>query len=68
MKHLKFIFVLYVMLAGRNIAQIPREVPHPDSNKPIDIENSVDIILYTIIPILLVLLYYVVKKYKKNKE
>jgi hypothetical protein len=56
------------MLAGRNIAQIPREVPHSDSNKPIDIENSVDIILYTIIPILLVLMYYVVKKYKKNKE
>lgn len=49
--------------------QIPTEVPHPDNNTPLDITNPFEIIVYIVIPIVLLLFYFVLrKKIYKNKD
>lgn len=53
------------------LIQIPREVPHPDNNTPIDFSNPFDIIVYIVIPVLLLFLYFFLRKKRRkgaNKE
>ena len=46
--------------------QIPKEVPHPDRNSPLDLNNPADIIIYIVIPIIVVLLYIIARRRKKK--
>jgi len=46
--------------------QIPREVPHPDNNAPLDFSNPFELIVYIIIPITLIVLYFFLRKKRKS--
>lgn len=52
--------------------QIPREVPHPDNNTPLDVTNPFELIVYIIIPIVMIVFYFFLRKKskanRKNKE
>ena len=48
--------------------QIPREVPHPDNNTPLDFSNPFELIVYIIIPIALIVLYFFLRKKRKAKQ
>ncbi|WP_186988618.1 adenylosuccinate synthetase [Constantimarinum furrinae] len=49
--------------------QIPKEVPHPDNNSPIDLTNTADIIIYIAIPIAVLILYFIWRrKLMKSKK
>ena len=49
--------------------QIPREVPHPDNNTPLDISDPFEVIIYIVIPVLLIVMYFFLrKKNKHNKD
>ncbi|MBZ0326269.1 MAG: adenylosuccinate synthetase [Altibacter sp.] len=50
------------------VIQIPKEVPHPDNNSPLDLSNPADIIIYIVIPIIFVALYFLSRKRKKNNN
>jgi hypothetical protein len=52
--------------------QIPREVPHPDNNTPLDVTNPFELIVYIIIPIAMIVFYFFLRKKgkasRKNDE
>lgn len=48
-------------------AQIPTEVPKP-SDKPIDLTNPADIIIYIILPLCAVLLYFIWRGKKRSNK
>ena len=48
--------------------QIPREVPHPDNNTPLDVTNPFELIVYIIIPITLIVVYFFLRKKRNSRE
>ena len=46
--------------------QIPRDVPHPDNNTPLDLSNPFEVIIYVVIPVLLIVLYFFLRKRNKR--
>lgn len=48
--------------------QIPREVPHPDNNAPLDVSNPFELIVYIVIPIILIVLYFFLRKKRKASQ
>jgi preprotein translocase subunit YajC len=48
--------------------QIPREVPHPDNNMPLDLSNPFEVIIYIVIPVLLIVMYFFLRKKKKHNK
>ena len=46
--------------------QIPTEVPHPDTNSPIDLSNPADIIIYIVLPIVVIVLFMIGRHRKKK--
>ena len=48
--------------------QIPRQVPHPSNNQPIDLSKPEDVIIYIVLPLFFVLLYYIGRKLENNKK
>ncbi|MDT0554855.1 hypothetical protein [Patiriisocius hiemis] len=68
MKYSKIIFIVFIFFGINSVAQIPSEVPHPDTNRPIDMDNTTDIIIYIVLPILILLLYFFVKRFKRSKK
>ncbi len=74
MKNLFKSLLLYVfiLLAGINTyAQQPTQVPGPQTNSPIDLNNWFDIIVFIVLPLGLIFLYFFwrrqVKKDRDNK-
>lgn len=57
---------MFLVLVSTMFAQIPSELPNPDDNKPIDITNPADLILYIILPLVVILL--VIIKFRKKKK
>ncbi|PVW15649.1 adenylosuccinate synthetase [Marixanthomonas spongiae] len=49
-------------------AQIPKEVPHPDNNKPLDLSDPADIIIYIVIPVVFVILIFVWRHKRKKRS
>jgi hypothetical protein len=49
-------------------AQIPREVPHPNNNTPIDLSKPEDIILYIVLPLVFIILFFVGRKYRRKNR
>jgi len=50
------------------LSQIPKDVPHPVNNSPIDLSEPADIVLYIILPILCIVFYIIWRKKKKNDK
>ncbi len=48
--------------------QIPREVPHPNNNQPIDFSKPEDIVIYIVLPLFFVLLYFIGRRIGNNKK
>ena len=48
--------------------QIPREVPHPGNNSRIDLSNPADIIIYIVLPMILVILYFLARNSRNKKS
>ncbi|MCW9038632.1 adenylosuccinate synthetase [Altibacter sp.] len=67
MSILKPFFLLLLLCSSRMIAQIPKEVPHPDTNSPVDLTNPADVIIYIVIPLLFVGLYFIWRRRKNRK-
>lgn len=49
-------------------AQIPKEVPHPDDNKPLDLSDPADLIIYIIIPVVFIILFFVWRSRRKKNN
>lgn len=65
MKTQKYLSLLTVLLLAAGLyAQKPTEVPKP-SEKPIDLSNPADIIIYIVLPICAILLFLI---YRRNKN
>lgn len=62
-----FATLMYHFLFLKTGLQIPKEVPHPDNNSPLDLNNPADIIIYIVLPIIVVILYFLWRK-KNRKE
>lgn len=61
-------FTSYAITDYSRELQIPTEVPKPDNNTPIDFSNPADIVIYVVIPVLLVILYLVLRKKNRKEE
>lgn len=48
--------------------QIPREVPHPNTNEPIDFNNLADVIIYIVLPLFFVLVYFLGRRFSNKKN
>ena len=64
MTQMEFIFLLFGVLLG---IQIPREVPHPNTNEPIDFNNLADVIIYIVLPLFFVLVYILGRRFSNKK-
>ncbi|SRX73643.1 adenylosuccinate synthetase [Aequorivita antarctica] len=68
MKILKnMLFSVILLILATSYAQKPTEVPKP-SEKPIDLTNPADIIIYIILPLCAVLLFFIWKGKQKRKN
>lgn len=64
----KFLFFAFYIASMAVYGQKPTEVPKP-SEKPIDVTNPADIIIYIVLPLCVILLFFVWReKQKKNKR
>lgn len=52
----------------KTLNQIPREVPHPDTNSPLDFSNPFEVIVYIVIPVALVIGYLVLRKKRRARR
>ncbi|WP_146743763.1 adenylosuccinate synthetase [Aequorivita sp. CIP111184] len=59
------LFVLFTLLITTCYAQKPTEVPKP-SEKPIDLGNPADVIIYIVLPLCAVLFFFIWRG-KRNK-
>jgi len=48
--------------------QIPTDVPSPDSNSAIDLNNIFDIILFIILPLIMIFFYFFLRRRSRRKE
>ncbi len=48
--------------------QIPRDVPHPQNNTPVDFSDPFQILLYGVVPIALIGFYFFLRKRSRGKE
>ena len=48
--------------------QIPREVPHPNTNSPIDLTKLEDVIIYIVLPLVVIILLLIGRKKRDTKE
>ncbi len=68
MKLLKIIFYsLILLIMTTAYAQKPTEVPKP-SEKPIDLTDPADVIIYIVLPLCAVLLFFIWRGKKKRKN
>ncbi len=61
------LFIIGFVFQISMYAQKPTEVPKP-SEKPIDLTNPADIIIYIILPLCAVLLFFIWKAKQKDKK
>jgi len=67
MKPTKILFSIFFFVSAIFYAQIPTEVPKP-SDKPIDLSNPADIIIYIVLPLCIILLYFIWRGKRKNRK
>jgi hypothetical protein len=59
---------IFHFLVAKSGLQIPKEVPHPDTNSPLDINNPADIIIYIVLPLVVIILYFLWRKKNRKKK
>lgn len=62
------LYILLVLFSLKSFGQIPTEVPHPDNNTPVDFSNPADIIIYIVLPVIVIILYFVWRKNARRKD
>ncbi len=68
MKFIKNTMLVIFLLSGALIySQKPTEVPKP-SEKPIDLSNPADVIIYIILPLCAVLFFFIWREKVKKKK
>ncbi|MCM4153738.1 adenylosuccinate synthetase [Arenibacter sp. N53] len=50
------------------LLQLPIGTRNPDDNDPIDLTNTFDVIVYIILPVLMVIFYFLWRKKKKKDK
>jgi hypothetical protein len=69
LKNQKIYAVLAFLLSIMEMhSQIPRDVPHPNNNSPIDLQKPEDVIIFIILPIVFVILFFIGRKYQKKNN
>ena len=63
----KILFSTLYFFCAILYAQKPTEVPKP-SEKPIDLSNPADIIIYVVLPLCVVLLFFVWRGKRRNQK
>ncbi|AWH75409.1 adenylosuccinate synthetase [Dokdonia sp. Dokd-P16] len=48
--------------------QIPTDVPKPQNNSPIDPSSPIELLIFIVLPVLLIIVYFVNRKRVKNKN
>ncbi|THD66805.1 adenylosuccinate synthetase [Robertkochia marina] len=48
------------------LIQIPEEVPKPHNNDPLDPGSATEMIIYVAIPLLIIILYFLWKRGRRN--
>ncbi|WP_439131031.1 adenylosuccinate synthetase [Polaribacter sp.] len=48
--------------------QLPIGTPNPDDNKPIDLSDPFEVIVFIVLPILVIIFYFVRKRQNNNKK
>jgi uncharacterized membrane protein YhdT len=67
MKRIIYIFTL--LLTTAIFAQQPTHVPGPQTNSPIDLNNWFDIIVFIILPLVMIIFYFMWRRQvKMDKE
>jgi len=59
-------FVVLALIVTTGYSQKPTEVPKP-SEKPIDLANPADIIIYIVLPLCAILFFFIWREKKKRK-
>ena len=68
MKTLKYLSLLIFSLIYTSLySQKPTQVPKP-SDKPIDLSNPADLIIYIILPLCVILLFFMYWRRRKNPK
>ncbi|WP_339700005.1 adenylosuccinate synthetase [uncultured Marixanthomonas sp.] len=67
-KYISSLFAALMFFISKAEAQIPKEVPHPDNNKPLDLSSPADIIIYIVIPVVFIILFFVWRSRRKKKN
>ncbi len=68
MKHIKYILASIISFMGLGVySQIPRDVPNPQDNTPVDFTDPANIIILIILPLLVVVLVILWRNKKKKR-
>ncbi|GHC51593.1 hypothetical protein SAMN05421855_102496 [Ulvibacter litoralis] len=58
-------FLLFTFMKANS--QIPKDVPHPNTNSPVDFSKPEDIVLFIALPLLIIVLFFVWRKKRRKK-
>ena len=67
-KYISSLLIAFLFLISKVQAQIPEGVPHPDDNKPLDLSDPADIIIYIVIPVVFIILFFVWRNRRKKNR
>lgn len=57
-----------LLLTKLILLQIPSEIPHPDDNEALDFSSPLEIILYLGGPILILIIFFIIRKMQRNRK
>lgn len=64
-----FTYLSTFLISAASFAQQPTHVPSPQNNSPIDLNNWFDVIVFIILPLVLVIFYFLWRaQVRKDKE
>ncbi|MHB0755384.1 adenylosuccinate synthetase [Polaribacter sp. M15] len=58
---------MYNLLQIINL-QLPIGTPNPDDNQPLDLSDPFEVIVFIVLPILVIIFYFLWKKQNNNKK
>ena len=64
----KIILLSSLFIPYSIFSQIPRHIPKPHNNNPIDLSSTADVIIYIALPLIALILFLIWRKKTKNKK
>ncbi len=58
-------FIAFLFTQATLFAQIPKGVPHPDQNEPVN--TTTEVLFYFVIPIVLIIIYFIWRRQVKKR-